>query len=63
MLLKHYLERGVSKTELSRPFGVSRRTIHEWVDLKGDSVPKNYAEAARYPAPFASRYSLSARAV
>ncbi len=32
MLLKHYLERGVSKTELSRRFGVSRRTIHEWVE-------------------------------
>ena len=31
MLLKHYLERGVSKAELSRRFGVSRRTIHEWV--------------------------------
>ena len=31
MLLKHYLDRGVSKAELSRCFGVSRRTIHEWV--------------------------------
>ena len=31
MLLKHYLERGVSNVELSRRFGVSRRTIHEWV--------------------------------
>ncbi len=32
MLLKYYLERGVSKAELSRCFGVSRRTIHEWVE-------------------------------
>ena len=32
MLLKHYLERGVSKTELSWRFGVSRRTIHEWIE-------------------------------
>ena len=32
MLLKHYLERGVSKAELSRRFGVSRRTIHAWVE-------------------------------
>ena len=31
MLLKHYLEQGVSKTELSRPFGVSRGTIHYWL--------------------------------
>lgn len=31
MLLKHYLEQGVSKAELSRRFGVNRRTIHNWV--------------------------------
>ena len=31
MLLRHYLDQGVSKAELSRRFGVSRRTIHEWV--------------------------------
>ncbi len=42
MLLKHYLERGVSKTELSRRFGVSRRTIHEWTEtgqLDRDVLP------------------------
>ena len=32
MLLRHYLARGVSKSELSRRFGVSRRTIHAWVE-------------------------------
>ena len=32
MLLKECLDRGVSKTELSRRFGVSRRTIHGWVE-------------------------------
>ena len=32
MLLKHYLERGVSKAELSRRFGVNRRTIHRWME-------------------------------
>ena len=31
MLLKHYLEQGVSKAELSRRFGVSRVTIHDWI--------------------------------
>ena len=31
MLLKHYLDQGVSKTELSLRFGVNRRTIHNWV--------------------------------
>ena len=32
MLLRHYLEAGVSKAELSRRFGVSRRTIHSWIE-------------------------------
>ncbi|MYI68126.1 MAG: hypothetical protein F4103_05020 [Boseongicola sp. SB0673_bin_14] len=31
MLLKHCLDQGMSKAELSRRFGVSRRTIHHWV--------------------------------
>ena len=32
MLLKHYLDQGVSKAELSRRFGVNRRTIHHWIE-------------------------------
>ncbi|MCY4594855.1 MAG: hypothetical protein OXC19_08665 [Bryobacterales bacterium] len=32
MLLKHYLEQGVSKAELARRFQLSRRTIHYWVE-------------------------------
>ena len=32
MRLKQYLDEGVSKTELSRRFGVSRRTIHHWIE-------------------------------
>ena len=32
MLLRHYLQRGVSKAALARRFGVSRRTIHAWVE-------------------------------
>ncbi len=32
MLLRHYLEQGVSKAELSRRFGVGRRSIHRWVE-------------------------------
>ena len=31
MLLKHYLDQGVSKAELSKRFGISRRTIHYWI--------------------------------
>ncbi len=32
MKLKHYLDLGVSKAELSRRFGVSRRTIRYWIE-------------------------------
>ena len=32
LLLKHYLDQGLTKAELSRRFGVSRRTIHYWID-------------------------------
>ena len=32
MLLKHYLEQGVSKAELTRRFRLSRRTIHYWIE-------------------------------
>ena len=31
VLLRHYVEQGVSKAELSRRFRVSRRMIHEWL--------------------------------
>ena len=32
VLLRHYLEQGVSKAELARRLGVSRRTIHHWIN-------------------------------
>ena len=32
MLLKRYLDQGVSKTELSRRFAVNRRSIHYWIE-------------------------------
>ena len=32
MLLKQYLDQGLTKAELSRRFGVSRRTIHYWIE-------------------------------
>ena len=32
MLLKHYLDHGMTKAELSRRFGVTRRTIHHWIE-------------------------------
>jgi transposase len=32
VLLRHYLEQGVGKTELARRFGVSRRTVYHWIE-------------------------------
>ena len=49
MLLKHYLEQGVSKAELSRRFGVNRRTIEHWV--KTDQLDRNLSAGARGYAP------------
>ena len=47
MLLKHYLESGVSKAELSRRFGISRRTIHAWIEA-GELDRDLAAGATRY---------------
>lgn len=32
MLLRHYLEQGLTKTEIARTLGVSRRTVHHWIE-------------------------------
>ena len=48
MLLRHYLEQGVPKAELSRRFGVSRRTIHSWI-ASGDLDRNLTAGGMRYP--------------
>ena len=45
MLLKHYLDQGVSKAELARRFGVSRGTIHQWV--KTGQLERDLGAAAR----------------
>ena len=47
MLLRHYLERGVSKAELSRRFGMSRRTIYSWI-ASGDLDRDLAAGGTRY---------------
>ena len=49
MLLKHDLDRGVSKAELSRRFGVNRRTIHNWVDT--GQLDRDLAAGARGYSP------------
>ena len=49
MLLKHYLDQGVSKAELSRRFGVSRATIHHWTET--GQLDRDLAAGARGYAP------------
>ena len=60
MLLKHYLEQGVTKAELSRRFGVNPRTIYSWIktgqldrDLSaGARVYASRAPVAHKPDPY-----------
>ena len=47
--MKHYLDRGVSKAELSRRFGVNRRTIHNWNDT--GQLDRDLAAGARGYSP------------
>ncbi|MXW52052.1 MAG: IS21 family transposase [Acidimicrobiaceae bacterium] len=47
MRLKHYLDQGVSKAELSRRFGVSERTIYYWI-AKGQLDRDLVAGGTRY---------------
>jgi len=49
MLLKHYLDQGVSKAELSRRFGVNRRTIHYWIET--GQLDRELSAGARGYAP------------
>jgi len=47
VLLRHYLERGLSKAEVARELGVSRRTVYHWIesgqlDRDLDNAPVQY---------------------
>jgi AraC-like DNA-binding protein/transposase len=48
MLLRHYLEQGLSKAEIAGLLGVSRRTLYQWIntgqlDRELDNEPVRYA--------------------
>lgn len=47
--LKYYLEQGVSKAELSRRFGIARRTIHYWIET--DQLDRDLAAGTTRRAP------------
>jgi transposase len=49
VLLRHYLEQGVGKSELARRFGVSRRTVYHWIET-GQLERDLDADAVRYRA-------------
>lgn len=54
VLLRHYLERGLSKAELARELGVSRRTIYHWIETRQldrelDGEPVRYGPRASGP--------------
>jgi transposase len=48
VLLRHYLDRGLSKAEVARELGVSRRTVYHWIatgqlERELDEAPVRYA--------------------
>lgn len=48
VLLRHYLERGLSKAEIARDLGVARRTVYHWIatgqlERELDDAPVRYA--------------------
>jgi transposase len=47
VLLRHYLERGLTKAEVARELGISRRTVYHWIttgqlDRELDDAPVRY---------------------
>ena len=44
VLLRHYLERGLSKAEIARELGVSRRTVYHWIE--GGQLERDLDNAA-----------------
>jgi len=55
VLLRHYLEQGVGKTELARRFGVSRRTVYHWIETEQLDRDLDDAAVAYTPRPPVTR--------
>ena len=50
VLLRHYLEQGMTKTELAERFGISRQTIYRWI-RSGELDRDLSAAGVHYSAP------------
>ncbi len=58
VLLRHYLEQGMTKTELAEQFGISRQTIYRWIrsgELDRDLSAAGVHYSARRAAPSSDR--------
>ncbi len=54
VFLRHYLEQGMTKTAVAEMFGVSRRTVHHWIQtgqLDRDLSPETVHYGPRPPVP------------
>ena len=51
MLLRHYLEQGLSKSAIARRLGVSRRTLHHWIGTGQLYRDLDRGEACSEPGP------------
>jgi len=49
VLLKHYLDEGLTPTEIARELGISRQTIHRWV--RSGELDRDVSEFRYKPRP------------
>jgi transposase len=55
VLLRHYLERGLSKAEVARELGVSRRTVYHWIEAGQLDRDLDHAAVQYTPRPPVAR--------
>jgi transposase-like protein len=51
VLLRHYPEQGVGKSELAKGFGISRRTVYHWIETGQLDRDLDSQEARYRPRP------------
>jgi transposase len=57
VLLRHYVEQGLTQTAIAEKLGVSRRTVYHWIDT-GQLDRDLEAEPVRYPTRTAVPWKL-----